>query len=95
VQILPLNGRAPLDITSKERKTLSSVVWTADGKGLFVSSYTARGADMLHMDLRGYTRLLWEQPGGIEIYGVPSPDGRHLAMRGWNVEGNMWLMENF
>ena len=37
---------------------------------------------MLHMDLQGNTRLLWEHPGGIEIYGVPSPDGRHLAMRG-------------
>jgi eukaryotic-like serine/threonine-protein kinase len=95
VQILSLNGGAPQEIASKERKTLSSVVWSADGKGLFVSSYGARGADMLHMDLQGNTRLLWEHPGGIEIYGVPSPDGRHLAMRGWNVEGNMWLMENF
>jgi serine/threonine protein kinase/Tol biopolymer transport system component len=95
VQSLSLNGGAPQEIASKERKTMSSVVWTADGKGLLVSSYTARGADMLHMDLQGNTRLLWEHPGGIEIYGVPSPDGRHLAMRGWNVEGNMWMMENF
>jgi serine/threonine protein kinase len=95
VQILSLNGSAQLEITSKGWNTLSSVVWTADGKGLFVSSYTARGADMLHMDLQGNTRLLWEHPGGIYIYGVPSPDGRRLAMRGWNVEGNMWLMENF
>ena len=95
VQILSLNGAAPQHVTSKERKTLSSVVWTADRKGLFVSSYTARGAEMLHMDLQGNTRLLWEHPGGIEIYGVPSPDGRHLAMRGWNVEGNMWMMEKF
>jgi serine/threonine protein kinase/Tol biopolymer transport system component len=95
VQILLLNGRAPQEITSKEHKTLSSVVWTADGKGLYVSSYTARGADMLHMNLQGNTQFLWEHPGGIEIYGVPSPDGRYLAMRGWNVEGNMWMMENF
>ena len=95
VQVLSLSGAAPRQIPSKEQKTLSSVVWTADGKGLFVSSYTARGADLLHLDLQGNTRLLWEHPGGIEIYGVPSPDGRHLAMRGWNVEGNMWMMENF
>ncbi len=95
VHILSLNGVAPRHIISKEWKTLSSVFWTADGKGLFVSSYTTRGADMLHMDLQGSARLLWEHPGGIEIYGVPSPDGRHLAIRGWNVEGNMWLMENF
>jgi eukaryotic-like serine/threonine-protein kinase len=95
VQILSLNGVAPRQIFSKEWKTLSSVFWAADGKGLFVSSYTPRGADMLRMDLQGNARLLWEQLGGIEVYGVPSPDGKHLAMRGWNVEGNMWLMENF
>jgi serine/threonine protein kinase len=95
VQILSLNGRAPQEITAKGWTVLSSVVWTADGKGLFVSSYSQRGADMLHMDLKGNLRLLWEHPGGIEIYGVPSPDGRHLAMRGWNVESNVWLMENF
>jgi serine/threonine protein kinase len=95
VQILSLNGRAPQEITAKGWNTLSSVVWTADGNSLFVSSYTERGADLLKMDLQGNVRFLWEHPGGIEIYGVPSPDGRHLAMRGWNVEGNMWLMENF
>jgi Tol biopolymer transport system component len=95
VHILSLNGVESRQILSKEWNTLSSVVWTADGKGLFVSSYTARGADMLHMDLQGNTRLLWEHPGGIEIYGVPSPDGRHLAMRGWNVDSNLWMMENF
>jgi serine/threonine protein kinase len=95
VQILSLNGVAPQQITSKEWNPLSSVVWTADGKGLFASTYTARGADMLYMDLQGNGRLLWEHPGGVDIYGVPSPDGRHLAMRGWNVEGNMWMMENF
>jgi len=95
VQILSLNGGAPQQITSKDWNTLSSVVWTADGKGLFASTYTARGADMLYMDLQGNGRLLWEHPGGVDIYGVPSPDGRHLAMRGWNVEGNMWMMENF
>jgi eukaryotic-like serine/threonine-protein kinase len=95
VDILSLNGYATRQVNSKEVSTLSSVVWTSDGKGLFVSSHKARGADMLHMDLQGNTRLLWEHPGGVDIYGVPSPDARHLAMRGWNVEGNMWMMENF
>jgi len=95
VDILSMNGAPPRQIQSKDVTTLSSVNWTADGKGLFVSSHTARGADMLHMDLQGNTRLLWEHPGGVDIYGVPSPDGRHLAMRAWNADGNMWMMENF
>jgi len=47
------------------------------------------------MDLQGNARFLWEQRGGFGTYGVPSPDGRHLAMRGWYVEANLWMMENF
>jgi hypothetical protein len=50
---------------------------------------------MLHLDLQGNARLLWEHPSVVNIYGVPSPDGRHLAMRGWNVDSSLWLMENF
>jgi eukaryotic-like serine/threonine-protein kinase len=95
IHILSLNGRAPRDIAVKGWNILTSAVWTTDGKGLFVSSYTPRGAVLLNMDLQGNARLLWEQPGGFDIYGVPSPDGRHVAMRGWYVEGNLWMMENF
>jgi serine/threonine protein kinase len=95
VQILSLNGSSPQMVTPKGWDTLSSVNWSADGKGLFVSSYQQRGPVLLHMDLQGNAQILWEHPGGIELYGVPSPDGRHLAMRGWNVESNLWMMENF
>ncbi|MGB7843989.1 MAG: protein kinase [Candidatus Acidiferrum sp.] len=95
IQVLWLNGRAPEEITVEGWDTLSTAVWAADSNGLFVSSYTERGAVLLSVDLQGNARLLWEHRGGIDTYGVPSPDGRHLAMRGWVVEGNMWLMENF
>ena len=95
VQILSLIGETPQDIIVKGWSILTSVTWTADGKGLLVSSHGEQGAVMLHVDLQGNARPLWEQPGGIDIYGVPSPDGRHLAMRGWSVDSNLWLMENF
>jgi eukaryotic-like serine/threonine-protein kinase len=95
IEMISLNGVAPQEIVTKGKKILTSLRWTADGRGLFVASFREKGSDMLHVDLQGNTQLLWEHLGGIEIYGVPSPDGRHLAMRGWNVESNMWLMENF
>jgi Tol biopolymer transport system component len=95
IHILSLNGQAQREITAKGWNILTSAVWTTDGKGLFVSSYTPRGAVLLNMDLQGNARLLWEQPGGFDIYGVPSPDGRHVAMRAWYVESNLWMMENF
>jgi serine/threonine protein kinase len=95
IHILWLNSRAPQEITVNGWNTLSTSAWAADGKALFVSSYSERGAVLLRVDLQGNARLLWEHKGGIDTYGVPSPDGRHLAMRGWVVEGNMWMLENF
>ena len=95
VHLLSLTGRAPQDITVKGWETLTTVTWAADGKSLFVSSFKERGPVILSVDLQGNARFLWEHLGGIDTYAVPSPDGRHLAMRAWNVEGNLWMMENF
>jgi serine/threonine protein kinase len=95
IQILSLNGPQPQDITVKGWNTLTTVSWAANGKGLFASSFSDRGPAVLSVDLQGKATLLWEHRGGIDSYAVPSPDGRHLAMRAWNVEANLWLMENF
>jgi serine/threonine protein kinase len=95
IQILSLNGQVREQINLKRWDVLTTVSWGADGKGLFVSSFTDRGPVILGVDLQGNARLLWEHLGGIDTYAVPSPDGRHLAMRAWNVEGNLWMMENF
>ena len=94
IQILFLNGQAPQEITVKRWKSLTNVVWTADGKGLFVSSPKGGGSVLLSVDLQGNARVLWENSGG-STYGVPSADGRHLAVFGWTVDNNMWMMENF
>jgi len=96
IQILPLDGRPPQEITVKGWDTLTTVSWAADGQGLFASSFADRGDPVvLSVNLQGGARLLWEHRGGIDTYAVPSPDGHHLAMRAWNVEGNLWMMENF
>jgi serine/threonine protein kinase/WD40 repeat protein len=95
IQILSLNGRAPQEITVKGWGSLNSADWAADGKGLVVSSRKERGPVLLSVDLQGNARLLWERAGSFKTYGVPSPDGRHLAMQRWIVDGNMWMMENF
>ncbi|MFI5095006.1 MAG: protein kinase [Candidatus Acidiferrales bacterium] len=95
VEILSLNGRAPQEITARGWDNLFSVNWAADGKALFVSGLQQRGSVLLHLDLQSNAHFLWEHRGGEQTYGVASPDGRHLAMRGWNNETNLWMMENF
>ena len=95
IQILSLDNRAPQEITVTGWNFLTSAVWAADGKGLFVDSRNEQGPVLLIVDLHGNARVLWEHAGTVATYGVPSPDGRHLAMQRWIVNGNMWMMENF
>jgi serine/threonine protein kinase/Tol biopolymer transport system component len=95
IQILSLNGGPPQEITVKGWDSLNSADWAAAGKGLVVSSRKERGPILLSVDLQGNARVLWEHAGSFKTYGVPSPDGRHLAMQRWIVDGNMWMMENF
>lgn len=48
-----------------------------------------------YSDLRGKARNLWEQEGSLGISALRSPDGRRIAIRGWNVNSNIWMIENF
>jgi hypothetical protein len=76
-------------------KSLDSLAWTADGKALFVSNHTQDGSVLLHVSLQGNSQVLWKQEGGVGTFGIPSPDGRHLAIMGWTLNSNIWMMENF
>jgi serine/threonine protein kinase/DNA-binding winged helix-turn-helix (wHTH) protein len=98
IRILSLKGAAQQDVTVKDWNNFQSLDWTADGKGLFLSSSMQGGTGLLHVDLRGIANLLWQQ--GVAATqttgGVPSPDGRHLAMLGYQMQSsNVWMIEDF
>jgi eukaryotic-like serine/threonine-protein kinase len=107
IHILSLSGQPPREISVKGRNSIQSVDWAADGKRLFVSSPIPEGADLLQVDLRGNAHLIWHQRGntapstqtgfgGPSVpWAVPSPDGRHLAIYGWSLSANIWMIENF
>ena len=71
--------------------------WAADGKGLFVADGVlgGTGVEVRYVDLQGNAHVLWENHEGNVTEGLPSPDGRHLAIMGLTVDGNMWMLENF
>jgi hypothetical protein len=74
---------------------LEALDWAADGKGLLASSLAPQGSTLQYLDLRGNARVLWQERGWTGLGGVPSPDGRHLAMVGLTDDRNVWMMENF
>jgi hypothetical protein len=65
---------------------------TPDGKGLYCGSYQGLVGTILYVDLKGNARVLWQFKGtGGPVWGIPSPDGRYLAMRNQAESSNVWM----
>jgi Tol biopolymer transport system component len=107
IDVLPLDGQARQKIVAKNWNSLLSLNWESGGKGIFASSQTKKGSVLLRVSLDGDAQVVWEQSGSIAPWnrpfvhapsapwGVPSPNGRHMAIYGWNMSSNMWMIENF
>jgi Tol biopolymer transport system component len=93
IHILSLIGEKPQEFTVANY--INGLDWAADGKGLFVCTSTLRGSALTHVNLQGEAEVVWEQEGTTEGYGVPSPDGRRIALTGQTMNSNMWMLENF
>jgi serine/threonine protein kinase/Tol biopolymer transport system component len=101
VHILHLDGRPSEEIVPKNIKLGDALDWSADGKGLFIDSPTAKGTALTYLDLHGNTHVIWEETStigvrGIETpWGIPSRDGLRVAINGIVANTNVWLLENF
>jgi len=100
IQIISIAGQAPRQLNVTGWNSIENLHWAADGKGLYSASRTVDSSVLLYLDLQGSTRVVWEQKGtmGNEsagTSGIPSPDGRHIAMMGYALNANMWMLEDF
>ncbi len=95
IYILSLRGKLPREIHVKDWNSFASMDWAADGEGLFMSNGIQHGAVILHVDLDGKAQILWTNHGGMYAPGLPSPDGRQLAILASPWESNLWMIENF
>jgi serine/threonine protein kinase/Tol biopolymer transport system component len=100
IQILPLAGGEAHEVHVKGHSSFATLNWAADGKGLLIGVGTgiSSGSPLLYVDLEGRAEDLWQQASGSAwwgTWGVPSPDGRHLALLAWEFDSNVWMLENF
>jgi eukaryotic-like serine/threonine-protein kinase len=95
IHTLFLNGRAPQEIAVKGWDHLAKLFWAADGQGWFTSGNTGNGWVLLHVDLQGNADRLWKAEGPALAYGVPSPDGLHLAINAYTNDNNIFMIQNF
>ncbi len=98
LRLLSLNGGPDREIVVNGWPNLTSMEWSADGKGLYCGSSSPQGSNLLYVDLKGTAQVLWKDPelGGNQFLGgVPSPDGRYLAISGGTRSSHAWLVEGF
>ena len=95
IHIIPLAGGPASDIVVEGWAGIDYVDWSPDGKALYASSLSTAGTALLRVDLQGRAQRLWADRSQYAVPGTPSPDGRHLLMAHWNLEGNVWMLEGF
>ena len=95
VEMRSLHGRLIRKIASQSVGEVTWLIWSTDQKGFFLSRKGPRGDELLYLDLHGEATLLRKCVGSDTCQGLPSPDGRHLAIIDQNQSSNMWMMENF
>ena len=96
IEILSLKGEPTFKIPPKDWSTVANLAWTADGRGLFVSGLSNTVMSLMQVDLHGQSHVLWQfSESGLPSRGIPSPDGRHLAISQQIKSSNIWMIENF
>jgi serine/threonine protein kinase len=95
IEIVSLRANAPHSFYVKGWDNLDSLDWTADGEGFFIADGVHGGTVLLHVDLQGNAHVLQKNQGTAAVFARPSPDGRHMVIGGFRIEGNIWTLENF
>jgi hypothetical protein len=96
IRVVKPDGTVEREIVAKGATRLGSLDYTANGDGFFTSDYsTDFGARLLHVSMSGVVSVLWNNRGARFTWGVPSPDGKWLALLGSTQESNVWMLEGF
>jgi Tol biopolymer transport system component len=76
---------------------LDLIAWSADGKGIYLGSDTAKQSALLRTDLAGDADVLWKnQTEGLDGEIAPSPNGDYVAFTTTSTaEANVWLLQKF
>jgi Tol biopolymer transport system component len=94
ISLLRLDGSPAQKISQTQWTELLSVAWAADGKSLFLSSFSSRGTAIVHLDFAGHGKQLFKPNWRIMTLN-PSPDGKYLAFGPVISNSNVWTMGFF
>ena len=95
IKILSLVSGAVDVVTAGSANDWNTIAWMPGDRGFVVSLATPTGMMLLDIDLTGRTHILWDERGATRTWGVPSYDGRLLAILNWTDDSNIWTVQGF
>ena len=97
IEFISLDTGLKREIVVKDWPVLRAAYFTADGRDLLATSFSARGNSVvLDVAPDGNARVLLENSPNAQLYWViPSPDGHYVALDVVTGEENVWMVENF
>lgn len=91
INILPVKVGNPEKFSVMPWNELVATAWTADGKGLFLASFSSRGTSVITLTLGSPPKLLWKTVWDV-FQLSPSPDGHYLALGPDIYDSNAWII---
>ena len=95
IRFFQARGGGARTVTVKGYARLISLDWAPDSKSVFVGTSGPGGAVLLRIGLDGNARAIWQQPQPLSTWGIPSPDGLHVALFGTSSDANAWMIDDF
>lgn len=93
IRVVDLNGRQDAEVVPNGLAAIQNLHWSADGEGWYVSAASIDGTTLWHVDRGGQSHRIWKNRGGNLSMGLPSPDGRYLALQTSQASSNIWMLE--
>lgn len=94
IRLFSLSGGSDHEIVVKGWPNIIGLDWAPDGKGFYCGSISPAGAALLFVSLSGTVQILWRD-SGPGLIGIPSLDGRYLAITTQARNSNAWMVEGF
>jgi DNA-binding winged helix-turn-helix (wHTH) protein/Tol biopolymer transport system component len=104
IRILSIADGSDRTVEVKGWSLLNGIYWSSDGKSLWAGAVDPKHAGfggantcpLLEIGLDGRVRVMARDSDVCFIVGIPSPDGRYLAVQGTKADtSNVWLLQNF
>ncbi|MBV9500618.1 MAG: PD40 domain-containing protein [Acidobacteriaceae bacterium] len=99
IRLLSLTSGPDREIIAKGVANITGLDWSADGKGIYCASQSSQAATLFYVALNGNSQVLWQSKGAAgfdtNLFGIPSPDGRYLAIHAGAISSNVWMLQGF